>query len=247
MKKLFFLFFLVLGFGCDKEETTVSEGPAPIASFEITNQDPKVGEEVVFVNTSQNANTYEWDFGDNNTATDENPGHVYDQPGTYTVRLFVKNFRNQRDSTSRVVGVKIPVNIFPGVGAWELTLGQFWGPVKNMSTLDLTEYGPVFIPPNTWLHPVEDEERGIFMFFLGSGGQKTDVDPLVLIELKQPFLGQTEEGIQIGSSLNAMKTAYGEEYDYSETSHSYRYEDLGISFYFDDSEMAIEEIGLFPL
>lgn len=43
---------------------------------------------VNFSNESSNAITYEWDFGDGETSTDENPTHVYTEPGVYTVTLF---------------------------------------------------------------------------------------------------------------------------------------------------------------
>ncbi len=46
---------------------------------------------VLFVNQSQNANTYEWDFGDGGTSTQVNPWHQYTQTGTYTVRLIAMN------------------------------------------------------------------------------------------------------------------------------------------------------------
>lgn len=59
---------------------------APIASFQF-----EVGQsnflEVTFSNFSQNASTYAWDFGDGNTATDENPVHTYAAAGDYEVRL----------------------------------------------------------------------------------------------------------------------------------------------------------------
>jgi hypothetical protein len=42
---------------------------------------------VDFYNLSLNANEYFWDFGDGNTSADENPVHVYDVHGNYTVTL----------------------------------------------------------------------------------------------------------------------------------------------------------------
>lgn len=41
----------------------------------------------IFTNTSQEAFAYHWDFGDHTTSADENPIHVYAEPGTYTVVL----------------------------------------------------------------------------------------------------------------------------------------------------------------
>ena len=43
--------------------------------------------DVDFFNTSNNANSYEWDFGDGNTSTDFNPTHTYANNGTYNVCL----------------------------------------------------------------------------------------------------------------------------------------------------------------
>ncbi|MFH1320337.1 MAG: PKD domain-containing protein [Bacteroidota bacterium] len=42
---------------------------------------------VDFTNTSIDAITYLWDFGDGNTSIFENPNHTYINPGTYTVTL----------------------------------------------------------------------------------------------------------------------------------------------------------------
>jgi PKD repeat protein len=57
--------------------------PTPVAGFEFV-QNSFV---VTFTNTSENAVSYLWDFGDGNNSTDENPIHVYEQDGTYAVNL----------------------------------------------------------------------------------------------------------------------------------------------------------------
>ena len=44
-----------------------------------------------FSNTSQNAEFYEWDFGDGNTSTAFQPEHAYTASGNYTVTLIVRN------------------------------------------------------------------------------------------------------------------------------------------------------------
>ena len=45
---------------------------------------------VTFENLSTLANSYEWNFGDGNTSTEENPVHVYTDGGTFTVKLTAK-------------------------------------------------------------------------------------------------------------------------------------------------------------
>ncbi len=59
----------------------------PVASFSSTVD----GDQVDFMNTSTNADSYSWDFGDGNSSTDENPNHTYDMDGTYEVTLSATN------------------------------------------------------------------------------------------------------------------------------------------------------------
>lgn len=44
---------------------------------------------VNFTSEMQAAGTFAWDFGDEGTSTDENPTHIYEDPGTYTVEVLV--------------------------------------------------------------------------------------------------------------------------------------------------------------
>jgi len=46
---------------------------------------------VAFTNTSSDADTYSWAFGDGETSTEENPTHTYAAGGTYTATLTATN------------------------------------------------------------------------------------------------------------------------------------------------------------
>ncbi len=64
---------------------TVDDVPS-VGFTESTN-----GQTVTFTNTSSNAVSYNWDFGDGNSSADTNPTHTYANDGTYTVILTATN------------------------------------------------------------------------------------------------------------------------------------------------------------
>lgn len=72
----------------DDEEPMTSDNPIASFQFEI---DETNFLQVTFTNFSQNANSYSWDFGDDNTSTEDNPTHTYEEGGTYTVTLTASN------------------------------------------------------------------------------------------------------------------------------------------------------------
>jgi len=59
----------------------------PSASFTLDQADNVV----TFTNTSAMAGTYSWDFGDGELSGLENPVHIYEETGTYTITLTVTN------------------------------------------------------------------------------------------------------------------------------------------------------------
>ena len=59
----------------------------------------------IFTNTSLGTlgnTTYSWDFGDGNSSTNENPIHLYNAPGTYSVELTVTSDCGTQSTTSNV-------------------------------------------------------------------------------------------------------------------------------------------------
>lgn len=79
-----------------KQVTVIDPSAAPEASF--TSSVNYL--EVAFTNTSANATTYEWDFGDGiGTSQSENPTYTYSEPGTYMVTL-VASKNGQSDTFS---------------------------------------------------------------------------------------------------------------------------------------------------
>lgn len=70
------------------------------------------GAETTFVNTSTDADTYLWDFGDGGTSTMENPTHTYAMAGTYNVVLTATGPCGDAVSSQEVEIVLLPVISF---------------------------------------------------------------------------------------------------------------------------------------
>jgi len=89
----------IIEFSSEFEVDTVI-GEVPLGVF-FTNKSKLIK------NESVNASiTYHWDFGDGTTSTEESPTHIYNNPGTYTVRLTTTaSWGETKISQSKVVTV----------------------------------------------------------------------------------------------------------------------------------------------
>jgi len=95
--------------GCnnDDDDMIPQPGPNPVASFQFeVSMDNFL--EVTFTNFSQNATSYEWDFGDGNTSTEKDPVHTYDMAGTYTVELTASNDEGATASFDETITITDP-------------------------------------------------------------------------------------------------------------------------------------------
>lgn len=72
--------------------TTPGTVPHPIADFTAKPISGKAPLTVRFTDESAGSPTgWSWDFGDGNSSVEEDPVHVYTEPGSYTVRLEASN------------------------------------------------------------------------------------------------------------------------------------------------------------
>jgi len=79
----------------------------PIASFQFAVSTTSFLE-VTFTNFSQNATTYEWNFGDGQTSTEASPVHTYTTAGNYTVVLTAKNSANASATFNAAIQLQDP-------------------------------------------------------------------------------------------------------------------------------------------
>ncbi|MFY0686037.1 MAG: PKD domain-containing protein [Cyclobacteriaceae bacterium] len=75
-----------------RQVIAVTGSPPPNAQFSLEKTNFKVGEQVTFANTSNNADEFIWTFDNKGNASYEvEPTFVYDEPGTYRVLLMATN------------------------------------------------------------------------------------------------------------------------------------------------------------
>ncbi|MDR3667463.1 MAG: PKD domain-containing protein [Ignavibacteriaceae bacterium] len=116
MIKIFYYFLLIISFivvsGCNKSSNnpttpaSTTSDPVSAFSFSGSNLTPST---ITFQNTSLNADSYAWDFGDGTSSSQENPSKVYSTVGTYTVIL-----KATESSSGKSNQISHDIKIVPG-------------------------------------------------------------------------------------------------------------------------------------
>ena len=81
----------------ESDDVVVTVFEVPYADFEVRPIKVKLPETVSFINKSEGAIYYLWDFGDGNTSTEHSVQYLYQEPGTYDVTLQVENDKGCTD------------------------------------------------------------------------------------------------------------------------------------------------------
>ena len=111
---------LALLAGCEKNP--------PTSEFSFTPTEITVYDEVSFTNTSTDADSYAWDFGDGETSTEMSPVHVYKTAGTYTVKLVATNADGNSEATQTLT-VNAAHNYYTLNGTeYTIDSEMFWSP-----------------------------------------------------------------------------------------------------------------------
>lgn len=101
-KQIFVLILAIAFIGCEDDDTVL---PQVVAGFTYTvNMDTGT---VTFLNISENADTYEWSFGDDTSSTLNNPIKTYEN-GTYTIILNASNVAGASDVFEGQITILIP-------------------------------------------------------------------------------------------------------------------------------------------
>ncbi|MFC2113757.1 PKD domain-containing protein [Bacteroidota bacterium] len=171
-----------------------------IANFNPDKNIVCLGNFVSFNNTSSGATTYLWDFDDGNTTTLTDPKYMYYNPGTYQVKLLVKDGNNCTDSiikpiivesvkagfsASPVYSCKVPLVVnFTDLSTNAVTYNWFFGDGDTTSVKN---------PSHTY------QKKGLYwpslVVWSANGCSDTFTSPNILIQPPEAdFIGDTMRG-----------------------------------------------------
>ncbi|WP_455626995.1 CARDB domain-containing protein [Parabacteroides johnsonii] len=142
-------------------------------------------------NSSERGTRYSWDFGDGTISKEKSPVHVYQEPGTYTITLVVKNGMGEV-STSSAIEISSEENwMLEG----SLTLDKYSSDIRNYTTLD------------DFFSDLLEMKLGYSFTLSVSGGQEFELKSIDLTERKDEIIQKIKE---IGSDYFEIK---GNEYN----------------------------------
>ncbi len=99
---------LIFGACMDREIIPDTVSQQINAGFRVENDSCTAPCEVRFFNTSQGATSFIWRFGDGTLSEEPNPTHIYDEGGTFDVRLTAQGEGNVTDDTIGTVFIAMP-------------------------------------------------------------------------------------------------------------------------------------------
>jgi PKD repeat protein len=165
----------------DEENHRVeSENSAPTAAF-----DPPsctVGQPCQFDDRSSDSDgdvvAWTWDFGDTDTSNEQNPSHIYDEPGTYDVKLTVRDDEGATNEVTHQVSVGAAANSPPNAVAdqYATPVGQTLevpapGVLGNDSDAEGSTLSARLVSPPAGIVSLQSD--GSFTYFPGSAASGT--------------------------------------------------------------------------
>ncbi|KGK29447.1 PKD domain-containing protein [Cellulophaga sp. E6(2014)] len=127
MKKIIFLIPILLFFiSCSSDKNEEPEEQVT-ACFEINKETFEIGEELQITNCSVGASSYEFNFGDGTTSSEDSPLFSYENSGNYTITLRVTSESGKTNTASKNITINLIENNFLYIPVLE---GDFIFPIN---------------------------------------------------------------------------------------------------------------------
>ncbi len=233
------LISIVLG-GCKKNAPVVAE-------FTSSVTEALAEDTVHFINASQNALTFRWDFGDGESSTEQDPSHVYADDGLYNVTLVAMG-KEDSDTAISAVDVYWPYEntIYEKVGIEGAILFDSWSSIQANFTSDTAHVRRYVASEDAYFHEVYFVDDNVGFLFVNEGTVIQNDDPLLFIYIFFPYEGGTIKRVGFLSTIKRMEDSYGppEKLDEGTGYTGYWYDSQGIDFYSQNSGY-VDEIDIY--
>lgn len=101
-------------FGCkDSVSKSVEVYPIPIAGFDYYSEAYDIGEMIEFTDVSADVDEWQWYFGDGISSSIQNPQHIYNADGLFTITQVVSNLYNCVDTAETSISINPGLEILP--------------------------------------------------------------------------------------------------------------------------------------
>ena len=164
---------------------TVVAPTLPIANFDADKTDIEVGESVYFTNLSENATTWEWYFegGTPETSDEENPTVVYENAGSFSVKLTVTNAEGDDEMLKEdyivvadtIVSIReidgLKVKVFPNPVSQGATITiDADAPLRKIEWINMSGalIKTIYAAAATHTFSVSDIEQGVYLLKIES-------------------------------------------------------------------------------
>lgn len=180
-----------------------------IADFSFTGGGCTAPCQVVFVNTSQNATAYSWNFGDGTTSTAANPSKTYNLGGTFTVTLTATGAGGTAAISKQIVIIPRAVGAISTSTItflmWQPggTLGLLYPP-SCTQTFGLTNIGPTGSKLNYKIVP---SETPFVTFTNGTGSLQAGQSATITVDLDKTSSFYTSGYFERNMFLKIYNTA----------------------------------------
>lgn len=217
------------------------------ADFSIDSETVNVGQIVHFNNLSENADYYQWDFGDGDQSIEENPAHTFSAEGTYAVTLKAIGDKSSDEKTMNISVIKnVDVTIYEGVGIEGAEIGETLAEIMTDYGADTTTFEKYYQEYNIYMYIVEYKSEGLGFVFFSYQSTLLESDAVEVILIIYPYPGGTANNAYIGSNINTAVDAYGTaEINNGDGYTAYVYSNLGIDLYTDGDTDYIQEIDIY--